>query len=289
MNGLSISKKNILPKASDNIVRYMNDVSVYPLLSSDDFSDLFQKYKEGDEQSKQILINSNLRFVMSVVAQYAKSHPDVLVEDLISEGNIGLIRALEKFSPKKGVKFISFAVWWIRAYIHGFVDQSRNLVKKGQHVRSYNSRYKKAVNELTQKLERTPSIDEVAELMACKAEQIIYVAFANANSLPTTDINQLADLIDNFGVRKSGVLIADESQDEYFNDFLEPNFQVNFVKGLLSKLSDREAKVFNSLYGVNGCTKLDPSELSKEMKISRSVISTIHVSGLKKLKELATR
>jgi RNA polymerase sigma-32 factor len=119
-----------LPEVQDTLASYLAQVSKYPLLTRDQEQEIAQRYKEyGDPKDAEILITSNLRFVVKVAAEYAKFGAKLI--DLIQEGNMGLIHAVKEFNPYRGVRLITYAVWWIRGYIQDYLMKQYSMVKIG--------------------------------------------------------------------------------------------------------------------------------------------------------------
>ena len=156
-------QKLITQRNSDSIGSYFSDISKIPLISAQEEYELFENILKGDQLAFNKVINSNLRFVISVAKQY--QNQGLGLEDLISEGNIGLIKAAQKFDNKKGFKFISYAVWWIRQSImQSIAENSRTIRLPNNHINAMNKIYKTSAL-LEQELEREPTIEELDNVL----------------------------------------------------------------------------------------------------------------------------
>lgn len=149
---------------------YMQDISRYPLLSLNQEVELTYRARRGDEQAKQQLINCNLRFVISIAKQYI--HQGIALEDLIMEGNLGLITAIEKFDPMRGFKLSTYAVWWIRQAILNALCEKGRSVRIPLNQVGLQQRIKKCVQNFIQVEERQPTISELAELLQLPEDKI---------------------------------------------------------------------------------------------------------------------
>ena len=149
---------------------YMQDISRYPLLSLNQEVELTYRARRGDEQAKQQLINCNLRFVISIAKQYI--HQGIALEDLIMEGNLGLITAIEKFDPMRGFKLSTYAVWWIRQAILNALCEKGRSVRIPLNQVGLQQRIKKCVHQFMQQEERQPTVSELAEWLNLPEDKI---------------------------------------------------------------------------------------------------------------------
>lgn len=156
-------ERSITTRGQDSLLRYLKDVSVYPLLSANEESALARKIKNGDHAAFQQLINCNLRFVVSVAKKYEMQ--GLPLADLIEEGNIGLMKAAQRFDESRGFKFISYAVWWIRQTILEGISAHKRLIRLPLSQINGIQDLGKAALKLEQQLERCPTREELTELM----------------------------------------------------------------------------------------------------------------------------
>ena len=168
-----IIEDNDLFKSSESILSYnfyFKKLKRYPLLSKDEEYELALKIKEGDKKAKDLMINSNLRLVIIIAKKFIGR--GLLFDDLIMEGNIGLMKAVDKFIPKKGLRFSTYAMWWIRQSIERGISTSGRLIRIPIHVLDNLSKCYKATKEIESKLERKPYISEIGERTGIKERKL---------------------------------------------------------------------------------------------------------------------
>lgn len=162
--------KQVTNRESSSVDKYLNEISKIGLLNPEEEVDLARRIKKGDKEAMERLIKANLRFVVSVSKQY--QNQGLTLSDLINEGNLGLIKAAQRFDETKGFKFISYAVWWIRQTILQALAEQARIVRLPQNKLVSLNRVNKAMIDLEQEFEREPSIEEISELLAVEPEQI---------------------------------------------------------------------------------------------------------------------
>src|SRR5688500_12478215 len=167
MNGTALRKLSV---ESESLDQYLREISAYPLIDRDKEAELARRIRAGEESSLEALVRSNLRFVVSVAKRY--QNQGVSLADLINEGNIGLMRAARKFDETKGIKFISYAVWWIRqAILQALAEQSR-IVRVPLSRAGAVHRIGKRSSAMTQELGREPTMEEIADELDLTEEEI---------------------------------------------------------------------------------------------------------------------
>ena len=172
MKQLKITTK-ITSRDSASIDKYLNEISKLPLLQKNEEVELAQRIRTGDQDALDTLTKANLRFVVSVAKQY--QNQGLSLNDLINEGNIGLIKAATKFDETKGFKFISYAVWWIRqSILQALIEQPR-IVRLPMNKATFYNKLNKASSEFEQKHQREPSNEELSELLGIKKEDLSYL------------------------------------------------------------------------------------------------------------------
>ena len=241
MRQLKISK-SITNREDSTLDKYLQEITQERLLTAEEEIALARKIKEGDKDALQKLTRANLRFVVSVAKQY--QHQGLSLPDLINEGNIGLIKAAEKFDDTRGFKFISYAVWWIRQSImQALADQSRLVRLPLNQVGSVN-KINKISNKFEQEFERKPSIAEIAEEINLSQERVSDAIKGNNRHVsmdaPLTDGNDngLADLLQgNDGQDIDTHLLLESLREE--------------LKLALNILDERERFVIEAFYGIN--------------------------------------
>ncbi|HAN78097.1 MAG TPA: RNA polymerase subunit sigma, partial [Bacteroidales bacterium] len=169
MRQLKITK-SITNRESASLDKYLQEIGRYELISVEEEVELAQRIKKGDKRAIEELTRANLRFVVSVAKQY--QNQGLSLPDLINEGNLGLIKAAEKFDETRGFKFISYAVWWIRQSIMQAINEQSRIVRLPLNQVSSLSKYKKAVSKFEQENERRPTADELSVILDLPKEKI---------------------------------------------------------------------------------------------------------------------
>ena len=259
----------------DPVRMYLKEIGKVPLLSPDEEIELAKKIELGDEEAKKKLAESNLRLVVSIAKRYAGRGMQLL--DLIQEGNLGLIKAVEKFDYRKGYKFSTYATWWIRqAITRAIADQARTIRIPVHMVETIN-RTIRTSRQLTQSLGREPSAAEIAEVMKMpvqRVEEILKIAM-DPISLETPvgeeDDTHLGDFIKD---NKSEVP-ADAAAYTLLQEQLDEVMQT---------LTDREKKVLALRFGLEDGRSRTLEEVGKEFHVTRERIRQIEAKALRKLR-----
>nr|WP_121274191.1 RNA polymerase sigma factor RpoD/SigA [Pedobacter schmidteae] len=253
----------ITPRDSYVIDRYLNDVGKISLLSTDDEAILARKIRNGDEAAVQELIIRNLRFVISVAKKYQQR--GLKLADLISEGNIGLIKAAQRFDETRGFKFISFAVWWIRQSILLAIAEQKRMVRLPASQLAGISQVNRAIAVLEQRLERMPTLEELAEYTTLSENKVAtYMDLALHTYSLDTVVNQ-----------ESGLTLMDTLDDRQLPGSDHLTIKTSFfadVNKALHVLPKRERKIMTLYYGLNGCTKMSLEEMQPIFNLGRERI-----------------
>lgn len=260
----------------DPVKMYLKDIGKVPLLSLDEERELAKKVMEGDEYAKKKLCESNLRLVVSVAKKYVgKTSMSFL--DLIQEGNMGLLRAVDKFDYTKGFKFSTYATWWIRqAITRAMADQSRTIRIPVHMVETIN-KYVKVSRTLMQKLGREPTIDEIAKEMGLSVEKVMEIQKTAQDPI---------SLETPMGEEDDGKM-ADVIEDESAKSPIEFTTQTLLREQLLAvidTLTPREQEVIRQRYGLLDGKQKTLEEVGKEFSVTRERIRQIEAKALKKLK-----
>jgi RNA polymerase primary sigma factor len=269
-------QKSVTDRSDKSIEKYFNEVNRFNTLSAQEEFELVVKAKNGDSKALELLINSNLRFVISVAKKY--QHNGLDLADLINEGNIGLIKAANKFDETKGFKFISFAVWWIRQSIIQAISEKRRMIKVPSHKNAAGGRYLQAISNLSQELERSPTEEEIAEYMELSVEDVILLeksvlthSSLDAKVSSDDDSSSLVDLIsDEDGTATDEVLIDESLQKD--------------MERALSILSEKEMYIIKSLYGI-GCKELDKETIANQLNYTPERIRQLKNSAERKISQ----
>lgn len=268
---------NITRRDSMSIEKYLNEVSKYDVLTPEEELRLFRRFKDGDEAAFQKIIRCNLRFVISVAKQY--QHTGLSLDDLINEGNIGLIKAAQRFDETRGFKFISYAVWWIRQSILQAIGEKS---KKIRLPANYQSRIQEVVrtrNELYQELEREPSLAEIAAVTDLKESDIENclrdVKYCKSLNEPVGEDDDSASLEE---------MLADAVLPSPDSDLVGTESLRIELTELLSSLSAREAEILSMYFGLNRKQPLSLQDISDYLDLSRERVRQIKDRALRKLK-----
>ena len=273
---LSSTRKTSVDEGS--LDQYLREISRYPLITREDEVVLAQAIKTGSEESLDKLVRSNLRFVVSVAKKY--QNQGVSLSDLINEGNLGLIRAAHKFDETKGIKFISYAVWWIRqAILQALAEQSR-IVRVPLNRAGTLHRIGKRSSALQQELGREPTVEEIAEGMDISREEVAKTMSISQSHLsldaPLTpgEDNKLLDYLPD--TQNAG------PDQETFERALTDS-----IEEVLSTLKDREAKILRLYFGLEGQEPMTLEEIGSMMGITRERVRQIKEKALARLRHVS--
>jgi RNA polymerase primary sigma factor len=282
MRQLKITKQ-LTQRGSKSIDLYLSNVSKEKMITADEEVELAKRIKEGDQRALNKLVKANLRFVISVAKQY-QGH-GLTLEDLIAEGNIGLITAAKRFDETKGFKFISYAVWWIRQSIMQAIAEHSRVVRLPLNKVSAIQKLARTIAELEQKYERVPTAQELSELLEMPEDLIKdLMKYAQKQLSVDAPVNQDDD-------EKSNLLNILPSGDGYSpNDKLIHESLQQDIERILQKMKVREAEVIRMSFGLNGYPPMTLDEISAHLELTRERIRQIREKALRMLRrDTATR
>jgi len=260
----------------DILDQYLAEVSRYPLLKGTQEFDLARQIRAGDQDALQELVKRNLRFVISVAKKYQNRGMPLI--DLIGEGNVGLLTAARKFDPDQGVKFISYAVWWIRQAILSSLAKQGRTVRVPLNRTSDLSRIIKGAEILRQKLRREPMPEELAHLTGLTVEVVQALSALNSGDIrldAPLDPDSDRSLIERF--------VADEMpnpEDEAMNRFVSEE-----IERALATLPSRDAKVLRLYFGLDGGREHTLEEIGAMLGVTRERVRQLRDRALKRLRE----
>ena len=270
-----MSKKIIFTDRSDSLLdRYLKEISKYKLLNADETVDLIIKAQHGDKYARDKVLNANLRFVVTIAKQF--QNRGVPLMDLISSGNYGLCKAIDKFLPEKGVVFLSYAVWWIRQCIYNDIYWHGKEIRLPVTQQILVINILDTTNKFFQKHNRNPSPEEISELTGIPRNQIDYLS-QFSNKLHSLD-ESMGNDEDNSQLNE---VIPDTSYD--LDKELNDKYVQKEIENFLDKLSIREHDVLTMLYGI-GMTEVSNKVIADMFGIGNERVRQIRESGLKKLK-----
>jgi RNA polymerase primary sigma factor len=276
---VEVSDDHLAPVSTeaDSLRTYLREIGRHRLLSGRDEVELARAVKNGDESAKRKLAQANLRLVVSVAKRYNGNGLDLL--DLIQEGSLGMMRAIEKFDPAQGFKFSTYATWWIRQAINRAIADKSRLIRLPVHVCDTRSKLRKVVAQLWIKLHREPTLLEIAAAAGMTVEQVSFTLKATSGDTVSLDSN----INDSVDMCLSDVLADDSSRPP--EDTASDNLLTSDIMHALSSLTDRERDVISRRYGIGPTNASTLQEVGNDLNLSRERVRQIELSALKKLRK----
>ena len=266
--------KSITNRESASLEKYLQEISKEEMISAEEEAELAQRIRKGDQKALERLTRANLRFVVSVAKQY--QNQGMSLPDLINEGNLGLLKAAERFDETRGFKFISYAVWWIRqSILQAISEQSRIVRLPLNQVGSYN-KINREISKFEQLNERRPSLEEIAEHIDLPTEKIDEAMSISSHHVSVDapfaegEDNSLLDVMVNEDIPTTDKELVMESLKAE-------------IRNALNILSDRERKVIEDSYGIGG-PELTLEEIGTKYGLSRERVRQIKEKAIRKLR-----
>jgi RNA polymerase primary sigma factor len=273
MRQLKISK-SITNRESASLDKYLQEIGHEELLTTDQEVELAQRIRKGDKRALERLTKANLRFVVSVAKQY--QNQGLSLPDLINEGNVGLIKAAEKFDETRGFKFISYAVWWIRqSILQAIAEQSRLVRLPLNQVGSVN-KITRELNKFEQEHERKPSVDEIAERVDLPEDKI-----ADAMKANSRHVSMDAPIADGEDSSMIDFLSGDSSNTD--RELAIESLKAE-VSRILKLLTDKEQKVLRAFFGIDGSPEMTLDEIGEKYNLTRERVRQIKEKALRRLR-----
>lgn len=273
MRQLKISK-SITNRESASLEKYLQEIGHEDLLTTEEEVELAQKIREGDKRALERLTKANLRFVVSVAKQY--QNMGLSLPDLINEGNVGLIKAAQKFDETRGFKFISYAVWWIRqSILQAIAEQSRIVRLPLNQVGSVN-KIAKELNKFEQEHERKPSVDEIAERVDLPEDKISDALKANSRH-----VSMDAPIADGEDSSMMDYYISGDAPST--DDQLDRESLHKEIERVILSLSEREQKVMRAFYGI-GEPELTLDEIGTKYDLTRERVRQIKEKAIRRIR-----
>ena len=262
---------------SNAMKMYLKEIEEYPMLSAKEEVELAKAIIDSSEEAKEKFINANYRLVVSIAKRYRKESVDML--DLIQAGNIGLIKAVEKYDYKKGFKFSTYATWWIKQSITRYIDDCENTIRIPVHLHQRINFVKRKKQELANVLQREPSMEELAEVCELEVDKVLDILKRDKNIVSLdTPIKEDED----------SILVEFIPSDAHFGDVVihevEQNNLREKIDEVLTDLSDQEQQVLRMRFGLYDDTPKTLEEIGKVFGVTRERIRQIEAKAIRKLR-----
>jgi len=273
MRQLKITK-SITNRESESLDKYLQEIGKEEMISAEEEVELAQQIRKGDKKALERLTRANLRFVVSVAKQY--QNQGLSLPDLINEGNLGLLKAAERFDETRGFKFISYAVWWIRQSILQAISEQSRIVRLPLNQVGSVNKINREINRFEQENERRPSLEEIAEKIDLPEDKIDEAMNINGHHVSVDapfaegEDNSLLDIMPNSDSPMADkTLVAESLKAE--------------IQNALSVLNERERNVIEASYGIN-CPELTLEEIGEKFGLTRERVRQIKEKAIRKLR-----
>ena len=260
----------------DSISLYLKEISHYPLLTPEEEVSLAKAYKKSDKRAIEKMVLCNLRFVVSIAKKY--QNLGVSLSDLINEGNIGLIRAAHKFDETKGVRFITYAVWWIKQAIIQYLSEQSRIVRIPLNKASAMFKMEKRLNTLAQELGRDPTTQEIMQGIEASADDLEDVLL----------LYQPQYSLDSSSNPQDDIILLDSIPDDKTPGPLEGVFKKDLndaIESMLSTIKDREARILRFYYGLDNTEPMTLEKIGEIFGVTRERVRQIKEKAIKQLKQ----
>jgi RNA polymerase primary sigma factor len=269
--------RQVTSRENKSIDQYFREIGKFDLLSPSEEIDLAIKIRNGDKNAENKLVSANLRFVVSVAKMY--QNQGFSLNDLINEGNIGLVKAAKRFDETRGFKFISYAVWWIRQSITSAIADQSRVVRLPLNRIGTLSKLGKAYGYLEQEYERKPTTEELAKFLDITSDEVAYSLQVSSRQVSVDAPLKSGD------ENKSTLMDVLPNKDQPMpdRDLMNDSFK-HVVADILSTLSEREADVIKLYFGIGGNPKASLEEIGEKFNLTRERIRQIKEKALIKLR-----
>ena len=263
-------------ESDSSLKLYLREISRTPLLTIQEEIDLAERIKMGDKEARDHMIRANLRLVVKIAGDY--SGYGLSMSDLISEGNIGLMQAVERFDPEKGGKLSTYGAWWIKQSIKRALANQSKTVRLPIHMVDKIARMRRIASILTEALGREPTDDELAEELGLPRHK---VAMLKQAALRPTSLDAP---VNEGEATEYGDIISDESASNPLEILTDKNLH-DQIDGLLSILDERERRIIDERFGLNGLKPMLLEDVGREFGVSRERIRQLQNSALAKMRQ----
>lgn len=260
----------------DSTKMYMREMGAIPMLSAEEEKIITQRIANGDVEAKKELVEANLRLVISIAKRYIGC--GIPFQDLVQEGNIGLMKAADKYDFKKGFHFSTYATWWIRQTISRAIADQNRLIRVPVHMSELINKIKRASRELTIKLQRDPTDKEIANKLGINQEEVTeankYIISMSSLDTPIGGEDEEVTI---------GSFIADNNTIDPIDNCERQDLH-NTLEKVLSTLSEREANILRLRFGLDGNVPMTLEEVGKEYGITKERVRQIEIKALQKMR-----
>ena len=267
-----------LPSGDRNVMRtYMQEIGKTPLLTKDEEIELAKRIKKGDKAARDHMISANLRLVVKIAHDYNNFGLPLL--DLISEGNIGLVKAVERFDPSKGGKLSTYAAWWIKQSIKRALANQSKTIRLPVHLVDRIAKMRKITGQLADELDREPSDEEIAYEMGLPVNKVAHLKSVSVRP------SSLDAPIGEDGDTTFGELVGDENEATPFETFQDKSMS-NDIRDVIAQLEDREAEIIQLRFSLNGDHPLTLEEVGERFEVTRERVRQIQNIAIHKMRRL---
>jgi len=258
---------------------YMQEIAKTPLLSKDEEIELAGRIQKGDKAARDHMISANLRLVVKIAHDYNNFGLPLL--DLISEGNIGLVKAVERFDPSKGGKLSTYAAWWIKQSIKRALANQSKTIRLPVHLVDRIAKMRKITGELAEELDREPTDEEIAYAMDMPVNKIAHLKSVSVRP------SSLDAPVGEDGDTSFGDLVGDENQSTPLENLQQKNVS-NDIKSVINLLEERESEIIQLRFGLDGSRPLTLEEVGEKFDITRERVRQIQNIAIHKMRRIMT-
>lgn len=282
-SGTAIAKPISFPETRvydgpiDSLTVYMRDVGMVDLLKPEEEIALAAKIKRGDKNARERMIRANLRLVVKIAREYEGY--GMPLQDMINEGNIGLMRAVEKFDPAKGGKLSTYSSWWIKQSIRRAIANQAKTVRMPIHMMDKIAKVRRTANRLAEELGQEATDEEIAGEMGLPTKRIAYLRKAGIHT------SSMDAPIGDDDSNRMGDLMADERAENPY-DNLEHKTMLDLLDDIIDRLPERELNILRRRFGLDGSPERSLEEIGKEMGVTRERIRQLQNLALTKLRKM---
>jgi RNA polymerase primary sigma factor len=273
--------RSAMNKSDTGLNRYLREIGRIPLLTLQEEIELAAKIKKGDAAARERMINSNLRLVVTIAHDYANLGLPLL--DLISEGNIGLTKAVERFDPSKGAKLSTYAMWWIKQSIKRALANQSKTIRLPVHLVDKIAKVRRVSLQMSDELGREPTDEELGEEIGIAGEKVVLL-----KSLGIRPASLDAPIRDDDDSTEFGEVIGDEDAQTPFELLRDKNLRGE-VDGLIAVLDSREKKIISRRFGLDGGQPKTLEDVGKDFGITRERIRQLQNIALAKLRRALSK